>query len=125
MLTIPTMLDTQPYCDGWSAVFHALAARSLMVSPARCKRLRASSFFMRSCERLCATNSMYAIVIVRRSGIGKRARCYSPRHAFATPLLVTCAAAVAGHVEPCDTLDRVRLPNTTIVAVALVDSGTF
>ena len=40
-------------------------------------------------------------------------------------LTLSSVAAVPAHAAPCDTLRGVRLPNTTIVSVTLVDSGAF
>src|SRR6185436_9859122 len=44
--------------------------------------------------------------------------------ACCTAILVS-VATVPACAAPCDALRDVRLPNTTIVAVTLVDSGTF
>ena len=65
-------------------------------------------------------------IIAFRSNLDDAAssrRCAITRACWTATLI--SVAAVRAHAAPCDTLRSVQLPNTTIVAVALVDSGTF
>ena len=61
---------------------------------------------------------------LRRQKASTDKRQYALARACCTATLISVACAPA-RAAPCDTLRGAQIPNTTIVAVALVDSGTF